>query len=162
MILLNHLEILLAAIILGAFFALFVKSIYQSKNLKLSLIMTFSGVYALLFPLLIYKNLRKNKTQIIQEVNRDNNLSDEQKKEARKLLSSDRTLLWELLKFSIVKYRQNVEIIAEIKKESYEKINSNNNERNKIVIKNIYKELNKILYKSLTKPFETFISRSIA
>ncbi|MGD6879281.1 hypothetical protein [Bacillus infantis] len=160
MILLDYIPHMILVMVLGAFSALVAKVIYEHRGARLSFIFSFCGFVFFIFPVVLYKAIKKHRTSLIQQVNKNTSLSDEQKKAARRIISTDSKLFFFILKFTLVNYRMILKIFTEVnlKKLIREK------EKVKMVEtrENFRYEAETALLKDLTKPLESYISRSLA
>ncbi|MGW6384553.1 hypothetical protein [Peribacillus butanolivorans] len=168
MVLLNHLPLMLSAVVLGTLFAFIAKVIYTHRgDIQLSILISVSFPLLFMFPVLLYKTVKKHRSLLIQQINKNEKLSELQKKEAKKIISTDSSLLYFVLKFTFSNYRQilNSLIAFNIKPDKSEGkaiqgIKSEEtvkDKKEKIVI-----EAESALLKNYTKPLGVFLSKSLA
>ncbi|MDX8291430.1 hypothetical protein SLL00_16590 [Metabacillus indicus] len=106
MILLDYLHVLFLFLISGVLFALLLKALSVNKNLMMSLMITILSLkFVISFPFEFYRFLRKNKSFLFEEVNKDKTLTKTDKRELKRIISSKNRLFIFILGFYFRNYR---------------------------------------------------------
>lgn len=161
MILLDYIPYMFLAAVLGALFALIAKILYEHKDARLSLVLSLCGFMVLIFPIVLYKAIKKHRTSLIQEVNKNSSLTEAQKKEARKIISTNSSLFLFVCKFTLVNYRMIIKIFTELNYDKF-RVDKTDSMRDETTRELFRIETETALLKNLTKPLESFLSRSLA
>lgn len=161
MILLDSIPQMILVMVLGALFALVAKIIYEHKGAKMSFVLSFCSFLLLIFPAVLYKAIKKHRTSLIHQVNKNTSLTEEKRKEARKIISSDSQLFIFVLKFTLVNYRMIIKIFTEMNTDRLQ-VSTVQEIKLKDTRETFRDEAETALLKNLTKPLESYLSRSLA
>ncbi|CRK80322.1 hypothetical protein [Neobacillus massiliamazoniensis] len=166
MLLLNHLPLMFSAIVLGAAFALVAKVLYTHKDTKLSLLLLLSGLLIILVPFMLFKVIKKHRTLLLQQVNKNDKLNEKQKKQVKKNISSDGKLFTYVIRFTFYNYREIMNCLITInggQKKDEMKIVENTEMKRKMNSENeSIKDSAESVLMNFLKPLESFVSKRVA
>lgn len=161
MILLDYLPSIFLTVVLGAFFAFFLKMLFTLKHFRFSLLFTFSSFVSFLLPFTMHRAMKKRRTELLREVNKNKTLSKDQKKAMKRIISSNFKLFYLILKFTISNYREIMDSFIEISREEMKREDPEEVLVAKEVKEVLVMEAKASLFKDLTKPLGSYLSKSV-
>jgi hypothetical protein len=101
-----HFIILCVVFVISILLGLLLRIFFQVKGNNFFVDVVNITVLTFYMPILAYRDISKHKTKYIAEINKDNKLSEIEKKKLRKIISSNQKIAWRIFWVSITRYKK--------------------------------------------------------
>ncbi|MGG3737549.1 hypothetical protein [Aeribacillus pallidus] len=116
----THFIILVVVFVISIFLGLLLRIFFQVKGSNFFVDVANITVLTFFMPILAYRDISKHKTKYIAEINKDNKLSEIDKKKLKRILSSNKKIAWRIFWVSITRTKTFLDLHIHMLNKYYE------------------------------------------